>query len=155
MRRVLIGFGLLALLVALTAALVGPAAAGKRTPTCQGEKATIVGDRNGLPDEQPLDIFGTDGADVIVGTAGRDAVDAGGGDDLVCLGGGNDSYLVGLFQNGNDEVYGQSGNDNLFDASGNDVFIGGQGSDTCKGGRGTDAEAPATEGQCEAVAGIP
>ena len=46
---------------------------GRLAPlTCQGKVVTIVGRRNGLPNDQVLQIKGTAGADVILGTAGID-----------------------------------------------------------------------------------
>ena len=132
--RTVIGIGTLALtLVGGAAALVGPAdAAG---PTCDGKAATIVGDRNGLPDNQTLQIDGTDGPDVIVGSEGLDQIFAFGGDDTICgLGGADLIQGVG----GEDRIFGGSGNDFLTGGDDDDLVVGGRGNDRLRGDLGTD-----------------
>lgn len=89
--------GLLAAALLATVALVplSPARAAA-VPTCQGERATIVG---------------TSGADRLVGTSGPDVVVARGGDDVV-LGRGGDDLLCG--GDGADALRGGPGDDRLF-----------------------------------------
>jgi Ca2+-binding RTX toxin-like protein len=71
------------LLVACLVVPVGPAAAAP--PTCEGQAATIVGNRDQT-------VTGTEGPDVIV-TAGAYRVDAGAGDDVICATGDRQVYV--------------------------------------------------------------
>ena len=70
------------------------------TPTCFGQKATIVGS------SASNTIHGTSGNDVIVAGYGNDTVLAGGGDDLVCGGWGADRLHGG---DGRDWIAGEGG----------------------------------------------
>ena len=75
-----------AVLLAATALAAGSQAMAyaAETPTCFGQKATIVGSSGSNR------IHGTSGKDVIVAGGGNDKVFAGTGDDLVCGGWGAD-----------------------------------------------------------------
>jgi len=117
-------------------------------PTCDGRNATIVGDRQGKPNDEVLQIQGTDGPDTIVGTAGIDQIVGFTGDDTICAGGGND--VVEGFA-GEDRIFGQGGNDSLVGNDDGDLLVGGRGNDrlrgdggvdVCNGGKGTDSLFP-------------
>ena len=82
-----------------------------------------------------IDIYGTQGDDVLTGTQGDDVIAGYGGDDVilgregndvVCGGDGDDDIRGG---SGADELYGENGNDRLRGASGDDYLSGGPGSD--------------------------
>jgi len=77
---------------------------GSSRTRCAGEKATIVGTRNGER------LVGTARRDVIAALSGDDVVVGGGGDDLICGGGGNDRLLGG---GGKDRLLGGSGRDRI------------------------------------------
>ncbi|MGB7589039.1 MAG: hypothetical protein WBM00_10060 [Solirubrobacterales bacterium] len=109
-----------------------------RSPTCGGQRATIVG---------------TPGADVLVGSARNDVIFAGagkdrihslGGRDLICAGGGNDVVKSGarsdrvLAGPGADRLFGGGGGDVLRGGRGPDLLVGGGGDDSCSGGPGRD-----------------
>jgi Ca2+-binding RTX toxin-like protein len=122
----LLAFGTAALLLTL-AILVGAASsASASTATCQGRKATLVGNsRNNT-------IYGTAKNDVIYAGAGNDTIYGRGGDDLICGGDGADTIHGG---DGNDVVYGGRGQiyrdsrgrtwikgDTLYDDAGDDFY---------------------------------
>ncbi len=151
--RVLIVIGLAALFQLAIA--VGSAAAA--TPTCAGDKATIVGTSRadvlrGTPRKDVIVglggndlVIGLGGADVICGGAGNDDINAGGGGDLLLGGSGSDRILggdgddIGSGESGNDELLGGPGNDNaLSGGSGSDRLVGGSGSDALVGDSGPD-----------------
>lgn len=123
----------LILVTLAAAALVVPAsAADAAAPTCQGKRATIVGD----PDKAL--VKGTERRDVIVSN-GVGAVRARGGDDLICVTGGFAAVQDGP---GNDVVDARrvpAGQGVFADlAGGNDTFVGGPGRDNVRlkgGGR--------------------
>lgn len=92
------------------------------TPTCNGERATIVA----LPG---IVTIGTRGDDVIVGTPGDDVIRGRGGNDVICGYGGNDRIKGGA---GRDRLYGGSGDDDLVGNRGKDRLFGGSGGDLCK-----------------------
>ena len=96
-KRVCIG----ALLLTLLASFMP---AGATRPHCDGEGATISGQRG--------EIRGTDGPDVIAGSPGNDEIHAGKGRDRVCGGGGDDHIFGG---DGRDRLFGEAGRDLLED----------------------------------------
>jgi hypothetical protein len=98
-------------------------------PTCNSEKATIVGTRG------PDVIIGTRRADVIVSSGGNDTIRGRGGNDLVCAGKGADQVLG---RAGNDRLYGGPGPDHLLGGAGNDLLAGQGGNDILDGGPGVD-----------------
>ena len=92
--------GTLALTVAVSAlSMVTPAEANPPAPlpTCDGERATIVGTTG---DDR---LEGTGGVDVIVGLAGDDRLVGMGGDDVLCGGPGADVLQAGP---GDDRLFG-------------------------------------------------
>ena len=113
---------LLAVSLATSPFLVGPASAVAVVPTCLGSEATIVGTNN-------ADVIeGTTGDDVIWGGGGTDTIRARGGNDLVCGGGARD-IIKG--ENGDDVIDGEGGNDVLDPGWGfADRALGGPGVDT-------------------------
>jgi Ca2+-binding RTX toxin-like protein len=98
-------------------------------PTCQGDKATILGTRGADV------LIGTPRADVIVASGGNDTIRGRGGDDLVCAGSGGD-HVHGLA--GDDRIYGGPGPDHLLGGAGDDRLAGQAGNDTLDGGPGLD-----------------
>ena len=116
-----------AVLLAATALAAGSQATAYAavTPTCFGQKATIVGSSGSNR------IHGTSGKDVIVAGGGNDKVFAGTGDDLVCGGWGADRLHGG---GGRDWIAGEGGtpvrtdhgmrisNDVLYGDTGDDVL---------------------------------
>lgn len=86
-----------ALLAAAFVVPFSPARAAAE-PTCQGERATIVG--TAARDR----LVGTPGPDVIVARGGDDLVLGRGGDDLICGGDGADALRGGA---GDDRLHGQ------------------------------------------------
>jgi Ca2+-binding RTX toxin-like protein len=106
---------LLAVAPLASLALVVPPT-GAATATCGGQDATILGTDN--PDE----LVGTEGADVVVLGAGNDTFAGKGGDDLICGGAGVDRIYPG---SGNDTVYGEGGGDRIYAGIGNDTLDGG------------------------------
>ena len=165
--RTTIVIGMLALTLAGSAgsALGGAeeAEAGKRrTPKCQGVKATIV-----IKASQGT-VQGTDGRDVVIGTAGPDIFAGNGGDDIVCLEGGNDTFRpgtnAGSIFDGNDTVLGGPGADQLSGGHGDDVLLGEGDGDAIRGQEGTNdlcnggpggGDVQLAPGGCETVLGIP
>ena len=117
-----------ALTLAITALPTGGAgfAAG---PTCQGQRATIVGT------DRSDDLTGTSGRDVIVGLGGDDRIDGAGGRDLVCGDDGDDVLAGG---DGPDSVYGGAGEDRISGDAGDDYLHGEDGADRLEGGDGDD-----------------
>ena len=111
---------------------------GPPTPSCRGNRATIVG--TGLADV----LGGTAGNDVIFAGAGNDQIFSGGGRDLVCAGTGADLANSGarsdtvLAGPGPDRVLGRGGGDELRGGRGRDRIRGGRGADLLAGGRGID-----------------
>lgn len=97
-----------------------PAVAGAATPTCEGDRATIVGTRRSDT------LKGTAGADVIVGKGGNDTIEGLGRGDKICGGGGNDT------------LYGNRGSDWLIGGAGDDRVRGDRGEDRLDGGLGDD-----------------
>ncbi len=100
------------------------------------------GDRNN--DEIPinedtgptsLQLFGTDGDDILIGGAGDDFISGGAGNDTIFGGAGNDTILGG---DGDDFVDGGSGNDNITATPGKDTVIGGSGNDVINTGEEDD-----------------
>ncbi|NEO46942.1 MULTISPECIES: hypothetical protein [unclassified Moorena] len=79
------------------------------------------------PDDQPSNIDGSGGLDVIQTGDQTDDISGGDGDD-VALGGAGDDQITG--DEGDDVVLGGEGNDNLIIGPGSDVAIGGPGNDT-------------------------
>jgi|GEM_PF-5286119 len=96
--------------------------AGAAAATCNGVKATIVGN------DRPNIIRGTSGRDVIVARGGRDTIYGRGGNDLICAGKGRDLVRGG---SGKDKIFGQSGNDKLKGGAGFDRLDGGSDKDAC------------------------
>ena len=96
--------------------------AGAAAATCNGVKATIVGN------DRPNIIRGTSGRDVIVARGGRDTIYGRGGNDLICAGKGRDVVKGG---DGKDKIFGQSGNDKLKGGAGFDRLDGGPDKDAC------------------------
>lgn len=106
--------------------LVLPPATAQATPTCFGEKATIVGTKKADR------LAGTPARDVIVGLGGEDTIRGGQGNDLICGGSGADSLYGGA---GNDRVNGGMGtldidrggqfvvNDTIVPGAGNDIVV--------------------------------
>jgi Ca2+-binding RTX toxin-like protein len=92
----------------------GGSAEAQGTPSCKGQRATIVGTAGSD------DLEGTSGRDVIVGRGGNDELDGNGGRDLICAG------------RGNDDVAGDGGNDRLYGGRGYDEIDGDAGSDLCR-----------------------
>jgi Ca2+-binding RTX toxin-like protein len=92
----------------------------------------------------PTQVWGGEGADLIVTGGGKDEIIAGGGNDTVFAGGGNDTVsghggddlLAGGA--GNDSLYGHGGTNRLLGDSGNDSLFAGSRSDTVDGGVGYD-----------------
>lgn len=115
----------------------------------------------GLPD-QPVNLTGTSGNDVLAGGIGNDTLSgqsgndnlsgaegqdqlfggngndtlAGGADDDILLGGAGDDQLFG--GDGNDNLSGGDGRDLLFGDAGDDLLSGGNGNDDLFGGAGDD-----------------
>jgi len=121
----------------------------KKTPKCDGRKATIVltSAQNGTL------VHGTSGNDVVVGTDGPDIFSGDGGNDLVCLGKGQDIFYswagggnldtagdIAYGGKGNDTLIGDGAADKLYTGEGNDNVSGGAGTDLCDGGPGSDSE---------------
>ena len=158
-RNLSIGVGMLALLLAAAAALVGPTVGAANWPTCQGEPATIS--KPSSTDADHRYFFGTEGRDVIVGTNQADYIRGYGGGDLICARGGDDfAYGDGGRDrvdggDGADYLTGDGGNDVLRGGSGNDELKGEQDDDVCDGGRGTDIAPDTADGPCEQTKNIP
>ena len=68
-----------------------------------------------------IDLYGTEGDDIIRGKRGSDVIGGKNGDDILRGGGGNDF---------------------LYGNRGDDILIGGKGNDVLRGGRGTDIFKP-------------
>ena len=102
--------------------LVAPAATAG-PPTCEGEKATIVGTTG------PDTMEGTPKRDVIVGLAGDDVIHGRGGNDLVCGSNGSDRFFGGP---GDDQLFG--GLDRMGDDPAGSFLLG----DVLDGGEGDD-----------------
>ena len=116
LRRVLVcALGATLLVVGLL-----PAAAGAATPTCQGDRATLVGGSG------PDNLRGTPGRDVIVGRGGHDVIVGAGRGDKICGG------------RGNDHLFGNRGSDWLIGGPGNDRIRGDRGEDRLDGGADND-----------------
>ena len=98
-------------------------------PTCQGEKASIVGTAG---DDH---ITGTGGNDVIVSLGGHDLINGRGGNDTICGGSGKDR-LRGA--GGKDRLRGDGGKDALLGGDQDDSLGGGSGRDNLDGGSGDD-----------------
>ena len=115
LRRVLIpALGATLLLVGL------PGTGGATTPTCRGDRATLVGGSG------PDNLRGTPGPDVIVGRGGHDVIVGAGRGDKICGG------------RGNDHLFGNRGSDWLIGGPGNDRIRGDRGEDRLDGGAGND-----------------
>ncbi|MEQ9696013.1 calcium-binding protein [Shimia sp. SDUM112013] len=107
--------------------------------------------------DQPMNLTGTDGDDILQGgdandrldgLAGNDILQGGDGADTLIGGAGNDQIFGGLTDadlrdvvfggDGNDTIQGGAGNDELRGDAGNDDIAGGAGADTVIGGAGDD-----------------
>jgi Ca2+-binding RTX toxin-like protein len=130
MKTRLAALGSVACLATLLTALGGSTTASGATPTCFGERATIVGTKG------PDILVGTAGTDVVAGKTGDDVIRGFGGDDLLCGGNGDDELVGGP---GSDRLRGGDGNDDLFGAAGDDTVQGGGGGDLLLGQTGNDA----------------
>jgi hypothetical protein len=117
----------IAIALALLAIPALGAVATAASPTCGGQKATIVGtSRSNL-------IRGTAGRDVIVARGGHDVIKGRGGRDVICGGAGRDTIEGG---GGDDRLFGDDGNDTIRGGSGFDRLRGGAGKDACYPGAG-------------------
>ncbi|MBX9259329.1 cadherin-like domain-containing protein, partial [Desmonostoc muscorum CCALA 125] len=99
---------------------------------------------------QPDNLVGTIGNDIINGGNGNDTIKGGAGDDSLFGENGNDIlYGDGLMDggagndtlnggNGDDTLYGGGGTDRLYGGNGNDLLYGGLSSDTLTGNNGND-----------------
>ncbi len=127
--------------VATLALLVAPAtpvSAQTPTPTCAGQRATIVGT------EGDDVLRGTANADVIVGLGGNDTIFGAKGNDIICANAGDDyiqggpgrDLIIGGY--GNDRIIGNAGNDDLRGGRGDDYISGKEGADTIRGEQGVD-----------------
>jgi len=130
---------------AATRVVAAPKAAP--TPTCRGQRATLIG--TAAADN----LIGTAGRDVVVGRRGSDRILTFGGRDLICAGRGDDvvrsgSRADGVFagpgadrlrgNGGADSLKGARGRDRIFGGRGPDLLAGGAGRDRCFGGPGAD-----------------
>ena len=123
--------GLTTLTAVAALGLLVPGPATGAAPTCQGEKATLVGS------DGADELLGTNKDDVIVALGGDDVVEGRGGADLICGGMGADRLDGGA---GPDRLLG--GGDRLGDDPAGtfligDVLVGGDGDDLLAGGRDT------------------
>lgn len=82
-----------------------------------------------------MQLFGSNGGDIIWANAGNDIIMGNAGDDILDGGPGHDNINGGL---GNDIVKGGAGDDVLDGAEDNDTLAGGTGSDTYLASAGTD-----------------
>ncbi len=106
-----------------------PGALGGRLLRALGGNDTILGS------DDPEDINGNLGNDLIVGQGGNDTLRGGQGLDTLLGGPGNDE----LYGNrGEDIVDGGEGNDSLFGGQDNDTLLGGTGNDRLAGDIGID-----------------
>jgi Ca2+-binding RTX toxin-like protein len=96
-QNVLVGFGALALMLALGAAAFTGRADAAAVPTCNGFTATIV-----LKPFTPGVQVGTEGRDIVVGSSTNDNFNGLGGDDVICAGFGDDDISGGA---GNDKIF--------------------------------------------------
>ena len=125
--------------VAFAAELGKRPTAGRATPACGHQRATIVGTSG--PDR----LIGTRRRDVIWAGAGDDLVRGRGGDDLVCAKGGDDRVFAGsgrdVVDGGKgqrDVLRGGAGDDKLAGRGGSDLIVGGGGNDRLSGRSGDD-----------------
>ncbi|TCP61552.1 Ca2+-binding RTX toxin-like protein [Rhodovulum bhavnagarense] len=94
--------------------------------------------------DDPVNITGTAGADVITGFGGDDALFGLGGDDTIDGGAGNDNIGAGdgadsvTGGDGDDSIGGGTGNDTLYGEGGDDFMGGGMDDDYLSGGTGND-----------------
>ncbi|MEJ7929782.1 peroxidase family protein [Ramlibacter sp. AN1015] len=84
---------------------------------------------------QALDIFGTEGDDLLEGDGRADRIFGFGGNDILIGHAGNDLMEGGT---GNDTLDGGSGRDTLRGQGGSDILLGGAGDDMLDGGAGND-----------------
>ncbi|RVT80648.1 hypothetical protein DXV76_21040, partial [Rhodobacteraceae bacterium CCMM004] len=84
----------------------------------------------------PIDLWGTDGANVIRGNDGVNTLTGRGGNDEIYGAGGADQ-IDG--DSGNDRLYGDDGNDTLRGGIGDDQLQGGNGRDSLEGAGGRDS----------------
>lgn len=98
----------------------------RKSLSCHGKKATIVG-KGGT-------VRGTSKRDVIVLTRAS-KVFAGSGNDLICGSRGNDEIHGGR---GKDRIFGNAGDDDIFGDDGDDSLDGGAGDDSIETGSGRD-----------------
>ena len=89
-------------------------------------EAAAAAQSTSAPQDQPVELTGTDGPDELEGGDGDDVLHGGKGKDV----------LRG--QGGNDELRGQNGNDKLFGGADDDELHGGRGDDVLRGGKGRD-----------------
>ncbi len=109
-------------------------------------KVEVVGDDSYITTsiEEPDEILGTSGPDILIGNnedesfssfGGNDLVRSKAGKDSVYSGSGNDTVFAGT---GNDTIGAGAGNDDVRAGNGNDVVWAGTGRDTVFGGAGND-----------------
>jgi len=79
-----------------------------------------TGSTNPPQDDQPLNLVGTDGADILTGGNGNDTLTGNGGDDTLVGGAGDDKLYGG---DGDDVLDGGPGDDFLQGNAGNDTFV--------------------------------
>lgn len=89
----------------------------------------------GLGGDDPTEILGTAGADLLNGSEIDETIDGAGGNDTLFGRGGNDTLLGGR---GNDRLWGGDNNDRLSGGAGNDTLSGDKGNDTLAGDGGND-----------------
>lgn len=104
-------------LLAVVPVLVAvPGRADAAPPTCQGERATIVG----TPGRDVL--RGTAGRDVIAGLGGDDVLHGLGGSDLLCGGAGDDELYGGLDRRWHDQFQTIATGDRIDGGAGDDLL---------------------------------
>lgn len=87
------------------------------------------------PSQEPINLQGTSGIDVLEGGDGHDRLNGRRGADELSGGDGDDTLIGG---NGRDELRGEDGNDSLRAGGGRDDLYGGEGDDRLIAGNGRD-----------------
>ena len=89
----------------------------------------------GFDIDQPMEVSGGNGVDMITGGSGNDNLSGGNGQDTLYGNAGSDVLNGG---NGSDQGYGGTGSDYLVGGKGADELFGGIGADQIEGGNGAD-----------------